>query len=81
MLVKLSSKGQLVLPKSIRQGLGAERNALFHVSVTEDGKILLDPVRTSAVETLWGKYADADFLAELEVDHQQEINRDSALHP
>lgn len=73
MLVKLSSKGQLVLPKTIRQDLHLERDALFHASLTDDGKIILDPVQTSALATLWGKYDDADFLAKLEIDHHAEL--------
>ena len=81
MLVKLSSKGQLVLPKSIRQELKVERDAMFHVSLTEDGKILLDPVKAFVLDALWGKYADADFLTDLEYDHQLEIDRDSTLRP
>lgn len=81
MLVKLSSKGQLVLPKAIRQGLELERDALFHISLTEDGKIILDLVQASVLATLSGKYAGSDFLTDLEFEHRREVDHDSAPRP
>lgn len=81
MLVKLSSKGQLVLPKTIRLDLKLGRDALLHVSLTEDGRIILDPVQNTALSTLHGKYAGVDFLSDLEAEHHAEIDSDSALGP
>lgn len=43
MLLRLSSKGQLVLPKSIRQELRLEHGDQFQARVV-DGKIVLEPV-------------------------------------
>ena len=43
MSIKLSSKGQLVLPKHIRQELQLEPGAEFEVDIV-DGKIILQPV-------------------------------------
>lgn len=78
MLARLSSKGQLVIPKAIRQALGLRRGAQFYVEL-EEGKIILDPVPTSPVGALYGKYADADFLSDLEAEHQQEIIDEAAV--
>jgi len=78
MLARLSSKGQLVIPKPIRQALGLRTGTQFHVRL-DGGRIILEPVTTSPVEALYGKYADADFLAELEAEHRQEIEDEAAL--
>ena len=78
MLVNLSSKGQLVIPKPIRQALGLRSGTRFHVRV-DQGRIILEPVITSPVEALYGKYADANFLGDLETEHKQEIANEAAL--
>ncbi|MBC8450053.1 MAG: AbrB/MazE/SpoVT family DNA-binding domain-containing protein [Chloroflexi bacterium] len=78
MLVRLSSKGQLVIPKEIRQALRLRRGTQFHVQLTER-KIILEPVTTFAVDALYGKYADADFLADLEAEHQREMEHEATI--
>jgi AbrB family looped-hinge helix DNA binding protein len=78
MLVRLSSKGQLVIPKAIRQALGLRTGTQFHVQLEGD-KIILEPVVTSPVEVLYGKYPDTDFLADLEAEHQQEVRDEAAI--
>lgn len=70
MLTRLSSKGQLVIPSAVRKALGLRAGTQFYIRVEED-KIILEPIKTSAVEALYGKYPDADFLAELEAEHKQ----------
>jgi AbrB family looped-hinge helix DNA binding protein len=77
-LIKLSSKGQLVIPKSIREALALRRGTRFHVQV-DQGRIILEPQVVSPADALYGKYADADFLTELEEEHQQEIRDEAAL--
>lgn len=78
MLAKLSSKGQLVIPKSIREALGLRCGTQFRVQVDRD-KIILEPQMASPADALYAKYADADFLTELEEEHQQEIRDEAAL--
>lgn len=78
MLVKLSSKGQLIIPKSIREALDFRRGTQFRVHV-EERKVILEPVDVSPVEALYGKYAGTDFLTELEEEHRQEISNEAAL--
>lgn len=80
MLARLSSRGQLVIPKAIRQALGLRRGARFHVRLDE-GKIILEPMTTSPVEALYGKYPNADFLTELEEEHVRELQDEAALRP
>ena len=72
MLTRLSSKGQLVIPSAVRKAMGLRPGTQFHLRI-EEGKIILEPIETSPIEALYGKYADADFLTELETEHKQEI--------
>ena len=71
MLARLSSKGQLVIPKAVRQALGLRAGTQFHIRLIE-GKILLEPVTPASITALYGKYPDADFLADLEAEHRRE---------
>jgi AbrB family looped-hinge helix DNA binding protein len=75
MTVKLSSKGQLVIPKPIREALGLKKGTRFHVDVA-DGKIILEPETSPPIDALYGKYAEADLLSDLEGEHRQELHRD-----
>ena len=74
MLAELSSKGQLVIPKSVRRSLGLKPGALFRVEVVED-KITLDPVVVvSPIEAPYKihrriSYADA-FAAALAISQE-----------
>lgn len=78
MLAKLSSKGQLVIPKPIREALALRRGTEFHVQI-DQGRIILEPQTASPSDALYGKYADADFLTALEEEHRREIENDAAL--
>jgi len=72
MLVRLSSKGQLVVPKSIRVALGLRPGAQLHMELVQD-RIILEPVApASSIDALYGKYADCDLLQALEEEHRRE---------
>jgi len=79
-LVRLSSKGQLVIPKSLRQELGLEPGDQFHLEIEED-RLVLEPVARSAVDQLYARLADSDLLGDLEKEHRQELERERALRP
>lgn len=49
----LTSKGQLTLPKSVRERAGTRTGDRLEVMVSEDGSIVLRPIRGS-VERLFG---------------------------
>ena len=72
---RLSSKGQVVIPKQVREELGLEPGTRFHVRVDE-GRIVLEPVTESLIAELYGKFAGVDLLAELEKEHALEVARD-----
>jgi len=78
MLVRLSSKGQLVIPAAIRQALGLRAGARLHVRLVEN-QIVLDPEPVSPIAALYGKYSDDDLLAALEAEHQQEMGDEAAI--
>jgi AbrB family looped-hinge helix DNA binding protein len=75
MVVKLSSKGQITIPKPIREALGLRPGTMFHISQQKNA-ILLEPVQpTSPIDALYGKYAQSELLALLEEEHCQELTR------
>ncbi len=74
--VKLSSRGQLVIPRDIRKALGLNTGTRFEVTV-EGQRIVLEPVKvTPPLEALYGKYSGTDLLADLEYEHQHEQNNE-----
>jgi len=73
---KVSSKGQVVLPKRIRDDLKINRGSFFQV--THDGKrIILTPVRKSVQEKLYGKYRAESLVEALEIDHAEDLRRET----
>lgn len=68
MLLRLSSKGQLVLPKKMREQLYLKNGDQFQARVL-DGKIILEPVKTGVIERLHGILAGSDVLKNLEEEH------------
>lgn len=75
MLLRLSSKGQLVIPKTIRESLRLKNGDQFQVRVV-DGRIVLEPVAKGLVEKLHGKYTGHNLLTELEDEHKREIENE-----
>ncbi len=80
MLARLSSKGQLVIPKAIRQTLGLWAGAQFKIHL-EEGKIILEPIVSSPIDALYGKFGGVDLIAELETEHRQEIEDEEPVCP
>ncbi len=78
MLVRLSSKGQLVIPKNVRQALDLQPGALFHLRAEAD-EIVLEPVRSSPLEALYGKYHGIDLIGDLEAEHNLEVEGEAQL--
>ena len=78
MLAKLSSKGQLVIPKKVRERLNLRPGAQFHIQI-DDEQIILKPLVTSVIDSMYGKYADVNLVSELENEHRQEIIREATI--
>jgi AbrB family looped-hinge helix DNA binding protein len=76
---RLSSKGQLIIPKAIRHSLALRSGSQFNIKVN-NRKIILEPLqKDSPLDFLYGKYAGIDLLGPLETEHQQEIKYDHKL--
>lgn len=78
MLARLSSKGQVVIPKAVRQALGLEAGARFRIQFN-DGKIILELLSTSPIDALYARYRNVDLLAELEAEHQKELKHEDTI--
>jgi AbrB family looped-hinge helix DNA binding protein len=77
-LVRLSSKGQMIIPKPLRQALRLEAGTRLRIRL--DGpRIIVEPEVTSPVAALFGKYRDANFLADLETEHREEIRDETTV--
>jgi AbrB family looped-hinge helix DNA binding protein len=79
-IVKLSSKGQLVIPSQIRKALNLQAGAEFLVEFKNQQIVLtLRPAPHSAhevIDALYGILAGEPLIEMLEEDHRQEIARD-----
>lgn len=77
--VKLSSKGQLVIPGRVRRALKLSPGDQFHLEVVER-KIVLSPVEAaSPLQALYGRFKGQDLLGDLEQEHAQEVENERAI--
>ena len=79
MLVRLSCKGQLVIPKAIRRVLVLEAGDQLYIQLVEDKIVLKPATGSSPLASLHGKYSECDLIGDLEREHQQEIAREQPL--
>ena len=73
---KVSSKGQVTLPKAVREQLGIAEGAELGVTV-ENEAILLRRI-VPRWRRWGGALAGSDILRELEREHREELKRDEA---
>lgn len=72
MLVTLSSKGHIALPEALRKALGLGSGSVLKIE-SRGRKIILEPVLSSMIDRLHGKFAGESFLADLEAEHRKEL--------
>jgi len=73
-ITAISTKGQIVIPKSIRDSLDLKPGTRLMVKVL-DGKIILEPIKMQdPAERLRGKFKGEDLLKALEEEHHKEIS-------
>lgn len=82
MFTRLSTKGQLVIPKEIRQALNLKPGAKFRIEVIE-GQIVLSPMFAKdevrqIVNEMRRLVGDEGVLEDLESEHPKEMERDRA---
>ncbi len=79
MLAKVLAKGQLVIPEAMRKALGLKPGTQVDLQLV-GGKIIIEPVGpVSPVDALYGKYAESDFLTDLEAKHHDELTNERTL--
>jgi AbrB family looped-hinge helix DNA binding protein len=70
--VKLSQKGQLVLPKSVRTELKIQPGTFIDIRIEND-TIVLRPLKKGPLDNLYGKFENETIIDELEQEHESEI--------
>ena len=73
---KISSKGQVVVPKEVRASLKIKPGTFFHVQVDRN-TILLTPMKKRPIDRLYGKFAGEKILDEFEGEHEREIESEN----
>ena len=74
-VTSLSTKGQIIIPKRIREALRLRPGAKFVIELEGD-RLILRPVKGDIAQRLYGKYGDLDLLQDLEEEHLGEVERD-----
>ena len=74
MVTHMSSRGQVVIPKAVRERLKLDRNTELRVEVDGD-RVVLCPVRQEDWRALRGHLRGLDALTDLEQEHRSEIER------
>ncbi len=76
---RVTSKGQVVIPKPVRERLRWAAGISLAVEIMDDGAVRLMPLEAEdSIDTLYGCLKDLprDPLAELEAEHRSEIEAD-----
>jgi AbrB family looped-hinge helix DNA binding protein len=73
---KISSKGQIVIPKEVRERLKIDPGTCFRVRIEKD-EIILTPLKATPLERLYHRYAGEGILEELEKEHANEISAEN----
>ena len=74
--VKLSTKGQIILPKEIRKNMNLEPGTYFNIK-TEKSNIILTMLKKTPLQQLCGKFKNNSLIKSLEQSHAEEIERES----
>lgn len=80
---RLTSKGQVLIPKLVREQLRWASGTQLAVEIMGDGAVRLTPFEAEGpIDTLYGCLRDLprDPLADLEAEHQAEIEADERGH-
>ena len=68
-----TSKGQIVIPSSVRRTFGIKEGTRIQIEVDEQAKrIILKPITREYIHSLRGKYRGKGLLKELMADRKRE---------
>lgn len=73
---RISSKGQVVIPREVREKLGLKEGEELEVRVLEDNSLVLKRIESGSWRRWRGALKGTDVLRELEREHREEIERD-----
>lgn len=73
---RLTSKGQVVIPKPVRERLRWKPGVRLQVEDCADGSIRLRPDEEDAIDEAAGFLTEGDPLADLEAEHRAEVEAD-----
>ena len=72
-----TTKGQVVIPSSVRRKLGIKTGTRIQVELSEDNsQIILTPITREYIHSLRGKYRGAGLLQELETSRARDLERE-----
>ncbi len=75
-VAKLSSKGQLVIPASVRKQMKLEPGTYFKIR-RQKNQIILTPMKNRPLDRLYGKFEGETILESFENEHVEEISKDN----
>src|SRR5204862_93494 len=75
---KLTSKGQVVIPKPLRDRLRWRTGTRLEVEALADGTLRLAPAVDDPIARLAGCLHEGDPIAALEAEHRAEVDRDAS---
>ena len=75
MIAKVSSKGQVVVPKEIRKQMKIKAGTLFEFRQIDKKRLEITVIH-DLIKELEGIYKGSGMLKELEREHKEEIERD-----
>ena len=72
-----TTKGQVVIPSSVRRKLGIKTGTRIQVELDEaNSQIILTPITREYVHSLRGKFRGAGLLEELEASRERDRDRE-----
>lgn len=75
MATKVSSKGQIVIPKHLREKLNIKPGTFLNIRLDKED-IVLTPMKRTPIERLYGRFSGEQVLFQLEKEHADEIAKD-----
>ena len=77
MVTTTTTKGQVVIPSSVRRKLGIKTGTRIQVEIDEaNSQIILTPITREYVHSLRGKFRGAGLLEELEASRERDRDRE-----
>jgi len=75
MIAKVSSKGQVVIPREIREQMGIKAGTFFEFRRIDDKRLEITVIK-NPIEELEGILKGTNALQQLEEEHRKEIEED-----